>query len=118
MTVMHGQVGPGVTDLLLVQTAATTAGRYSRFGAWVVCTEQPSPFQVIALHENGSDLGRLDGSIPPEDPFYFPRDRSQPVTHGPTGIRGAVAGDLDGIPGARLSPAGARAGAGSARSTR
>ena len=71
--VMHGQVGPGVTDLVLAQDGRETRRRLdSRFGAWVVCTEQASPFQVIALDENGSELGRLQGSIPPEDPFYFP----------------------------------------------
>ena len=47
VTVMHGQVGPGVTDGLLVQDGRDDRRPLdSRFGAWVVCTEQASPFQA------------------------------------------------------------------------
>jgi tetratricopeptide (TPR) repeat protein len=71
--VVHGQVGPGVTDLVLAQDGREDRRRLdSRFGAWVVCIEQASPFQIIALDENGSELGRLEESIPPEDRFHFP----------------------------------------------
>lgn len=31
----------------------------SHFGAWVICTEQTSPFQVTALDENGAVLGSI-----------------------------------------------------------
>jgi hypothetical protein len=31
----------------------------SHFGAWVVCTEQPTPFVVTALDANGSVLGSV-----------------------------------------------------------
>ena len=71
--VVHGRVDPAVKDLVLAQDGREDRRPLdSRFGAWVVCTEHASPFQVIALDENGSELGRLEGSLPPEDPFYFP----------------------------------------------
>ena len=71
--IVHGRVGPTVTHLVLVQDGREDRRPLdSRFGAWVVCTGQASPFQIIALDENGSELGRLDESIPPEDPFHFP----------------------------------------------
>jgi len=71
--IVHGRVDPAVTHLVVVQDGREDRRPLdSRFGAWVVCTGQASPFQVIALDENGSELGRLEGSIPPEDPFYFP----------------------------------------------
>ncbi|HUY51042.1 MAG TPA: hypothetical protein VMV92_35945 [Streptosporangiaceae bacterium] len=38
----------------------------SRFGAWVVCTEQASPFQVTALDQNGTVLSSIEESFPPE----------------------------------------------------
>jgi len=38
----------------------------SHFGAWIVCTEQPGPFEIVAFDENGSVLARIshDGQPP------------------------------------------------------
>jgi len=36
----------------------------THFGAWVVCTEQPGPFDVVGLSEDGDVLARLPQSFP------------------------------------------------------
>jgi hypothetical protein len=38
----------------------------SHFGAWVVCTEQASPFQVTALDASGTALASIEESFSPE----------------------------------------------------
>lgn len=37
----------------------------SHFGAWVVCTEQPGPFDVVGISESGTVLARLPQSFRP-----------------------------------------------------
>ena len=65
--VVHGRVGPAVAHLVLTQDGHEDRRRLeSHFGAWVVCTEQSSNFQVAALDENGIVLASIDESFPPE----------------------------------------------------
>jgi tetratricopeptide (TPR) repeat protein len=64
--IVHGRVGPAVAQLALIQDGHEDRRRLkSHFGAWVVCTEQASPFQVAALDESGSVLGSIEESFPP-----------------------------------------------------
>jgi len=61
-SVVTGSVTPAVAGLALIQ-----AGREDRrdlqshFGAWIVCTERPGPFQVSALDATGAVIGSVDG---------------------------------------------------------
>jgi hypothetical protein len=45
--VEHGRVGPAVTQIALIQDGHEDRRPLeSHLGAWVICTEQASPFQV------------------------------------------------------------------------
>lgn len=49
-----GRAAPAVKQIVLIQDGREDRRRLeSHFGAWVICTEQTSPFQVTALDENG-----------------------------------------------------------------
>jgi SRSO17 transposase len=37
----------------------------SHFGAWVICTEHASSFQVIAFDQDGTILVTLEETVPP-----------------------------------------------------
>lgn len=58
--VMAGRVAPEVKQIALIQDGQEDRRALeSHFGAWVVCTEQPTPSVVTALDENGSVLGSI-----------------------------------------------------------
>ena len=64
--IMHGRVGPGVTELILVQDGREIRRRLdSHFGAWVICSEHATPFQVCALDADGTILGSINEPSPP-----------------------------------------------------
>jgi hypothetical protein len=57
---MAGRVAPEVKQIALIQDGQEDRRALeSHFGAWVVCTEQPTPFVVTALAEDGSVLGSV-----------------------------------------------------------
>jgi hypothetical protein len=65
--IVHGRVGPAVTQLALIHDGCEDRRPLeSHFGAWVVCTEQASPFQVSALDASGAVLASIEESFPPE----------------------------------------------------
>ena len=65
--IVHGQAGPAVTHLALIQDGCEDHRPLeSHFGAWVVCIEQASPFQVTALDASGTALASIEESFPPE----------------------------------------------------
>ena len=65
--IVHGQAGPAVAYLALIQDGREDRRPLeSHFGAWVVCTEHASPFQVTALDANGTALASIEESFPPE----------------------------------------------------
>jgi hypothetical protein len=62
-----GRVGPAVTQIALIQDAAEDRRPLqSHFGAWVVCVERWSPYQINALGNNGDVLASVSG--PPRLP--------------------------------------------------
>lgn len=63
--IVHGQVGLAVTQMALKDGHEDCGPPESHFGAWVVCTEQASPFQVAALGKNGTVLASIEESSPP-----------------------------------------------------
>jgi len=64
---VHGQVGLAVTQMALIRDGHEDCRPLeSHFGAWVVCTEQASPFQVAALDKNGTVLASIEESSPPQ----------------------------------------------------
>jgi len=66
-SVVTGRVSPAVSHLALVQDDREERRKLrSHFGAWVVCTERWSPYQINALDENGAVMGRITG--PPRIP--------------------------------------------------
>lgn len=76
-SVLAGRVSPAVTHLALVQDDREERTELrSHFGAWVVCTETWSPYQVNALDETGAVLGCITG--PPPIPPVTPIPRSWP----------------------------------------
>ena len=64
--VMSGRVSPAVTSIALVQ-GDREDGRplQSHFGAWVVCTEEWSPFQIDAVDDAGTVIGAVPGPLGP-----------------------------------------------------
>lgn len=59
-TVWHGRAAPAVRQIALLQDGHEDRRPLdSHFGAWVVCTENPSPFHVTALDQNGSILADI-----------------------------------------------------------
>lgn len=74
-SVLTGRVSPAVTHLALVQDDREERGKLqSHFGAWVVCTEKWSPYQINALDETGTVMGCITG--PPQIPPMTPIPRS------------------------------------------
>ncbi len=58
--IWHGRAAPAVKQLALIQDDHEDRRPLdSHFGAWVVCTEQPSPFHVTALDQNGTLLADI-----------------------------------------------------------
>jgi tetratricopeptide (TPR) repeat protein len=58
--IWHGKASPAVTQIALIQDGREDRRRLdSYFGAWVVCTEQPSPFHVTGLDEHGTVLAEI-----------------------------------------------------------
>ena len=71
-SVVTGRVSPAVSHLALVQDDLEERRELrSHFGAWVVCTERWSPYQINALDETGAVMGRITGPprIPPMTPI-------------------------------------------------
>jgi hypothetical protein len=67
--VVVGRARPDVTHLALLQDGhEDRRALCSDFGAWVVCTEHWSPYQINALAENGAVLASLHG--PPRLPSH------------------------------------------------
>jgi hypothetical protein len=59
--VVIGRAVPAVKQIALIQDGHEDRRPLeSHFGAWVICTEQESPFRIIALDENGIVLGTID----------------------------------------------------------
>jgi hypothetical protein len=60
VAVVRGRVAPGVTQIALIQDGREDRRPLeSHFGAWVVCTEQPTDFEVTAMDDTGMVLGRI-----------------------------------------------------------
>lgn len=58
--VWHGRAAPAVRQIALIQDGhEDQRPLQSHFGAWVICTEQPSAFHVVALDENGAILADI-----------------------------------------------------------
>jgi tetratricopeptide (TPR) repeat protein len=59
-SIQLGRAAPAVTQIALVQEGREDRRPLdSRFGFWVVCTEQPTPFHVTALDDNGTVLADI-----------------------------------------------------------
>jgi len=59
-----GRVSPAVTAIALVHDGQEDRRALrSHFGAWVVCLEQWSPYQVKALDEAGAVIGSIQGRL-------------------------------------------------------
>lgn len=55
-----GRAAPAVRQIALIQDGHEDRRPLdSHFAAWVVCTEQPSPFHVTALDQNGTVLADI-----------------------------------------------------------
>ena len=60
VAVVRGRVAPGVTQIALIQDGREHRRPLeSHFGAWVVCTERPTEFEVTAMDDTGMVLGRI-----------------------------------------------------------
>jgi hypothetical protein len=60
--VVTGRVSPAVTSLALVQNGQEDRRElHSHFGAWVVCTELWSPYEINALDETAAVIGSIAG---------------------------------------------------------
>jgi hypothetical protein len=58
--IRHGYAAPAVKYLALIQDGREDVCRLeSHFGAWVICTEQCSPFQVEGRDADGTVLARF-----------------------------------------------------------
>jgi hypothetical protein len=78
--VVAGRVSPAVSHLAVVQDDVEVRRKLrSHFGAWVVCTETWSPYEINALDETGAVLGCITGPprIPPMTPIRRPSDGSR-----------------------------------------
>ncbi len=59
--VVAGRAAPEVRYLAVIQDGQEDRRPLeSHFGAWVVCTERPGPFQIAGFDEHGTLLARLD----------------------------------------------------------
>jgi hypothetical protein len=66
-TIAVGRVGPVVTQIALDHDGVEDRRPLeSHFGAWVVCVEHWSPYEIIALDRNGAVLAAVSG--PPRLP--------------------------------------------------
>lgn len=73
--VVVGRVAPAVKHIALIQDGREDRRALrSYFGAWVVCTEHWSPYQIDAIDDNGTVLDSLHG--PPRLP---PRPGPAPI---------------------------------------
>jgi hypothetical protein len=60
-SVRHGRVAPTVTEIGLIQNGHEVRRPVdSRFGAWVVCTDEPTPFRVTAYDHTGNLLASIE----------------------------------------------------------
>jgi hypothetical protein len=74
-SVITGRVSPAVTHLALAQDDREERRELqSHLGAWVVCTEKWSRYQISALDETGTIMGSITG--PPRIPPMTPIPRS------------------------------------------
>ena len=65
--IVTGRVAPEVKHMALIQDGhEDRRPLQSHFGAWVVCTQRSSPFQITALDENGTLLASIQPD-PPDD---------------------------------------------------
>jgi tetratricopeptide (TPR) repeat protein len=59
-TMMHGRVTPDARELSLIQDGhEDTRPLDSHFGAWIVCTDDTTPFEVEARDAEGNPIARL-----------------------------------------------------------
>jgi hypothetical protein len=59
-SVVTGRAAPEIRYLAVVKDGHEERRPLeSRFGAWVVCTEQPGPFDVVGFSEGGDVLARI-----------------------------------------------------------
>jgi hypothetical protein len=64
-SIVTGRAAPEVRYLAVVKDGHEDRRPLeSHFGAWVVCTEQPGPFDVVGFSEDGDVLARLPESFP------------------------------------------------------
>jgi len=64
--IWHGTAAPAVRQIALIQDGHEDRRPLdSRFGAWVVCTENPAPCTVTELGQNGAALGSIQLQEPP-----------------------------------------------------
>lgn len=57
----HGRAAPSVKQIALIQDGHEDRQPLnSHFGAWIVCTEQPSPFHITAFDQNGTVLADIE----------------------------------------------------------
>jgi hypothetical protein len=60
--VVTGRVSAAVTAITLIQDGSEDRrDLHSYFGALVICTEHPSPYQINALDTTGAIIGSIDG---------------------------------------------------------
>lgn len=60
--VVTGRVSAAVTAITLIQDGREDRrDLHSHVGALVICTEQPSPYQINALDTTGAIIGSIDG---------------------------------------------------------
>lgn len=71
--VITGRATPAVTSIVLVhddRADRRNLRSHSHFGAWVVCTERWSPYQIDALDDTGTVIGSITGpDTHPADAF-------------------------------------------------
>jgi hypothetical protein len=59
-TMMHGRVIPDARELSLIQDGHEDRRPLdSHFGAWIVCTDDTTPFEVEARDADGNAIARL-----------------------------------------------------------
>jgi hypothetical protein len=60
-TTLHGIAAPPVKYLAVIQDSHQDRRPLdNHFGAWVIRTDRPGPFQVAALDENGTTLAEIE----------------------------------------------------------
>jgi hypothetical protein len=77
--IVAGRVAPAVTHIALIQDGhEDRRALRSHFGAWVVCTDRWSPYQINALDENGTVLASIQGPPPRLPSQTEPAPRTHP----------------------------------------